>query len=411
MAITPWYTSSDLIEAIKRKISFPVSQNTFSEEDLLKFANEEVMIAQVPSILSFHEEYFVTTELVPLVLYQNRYAVPDRAIGLKLRDIFYQDISGNLFEMTRINSDDRAFFQNNVSANEAIYKFYLEGNDVVLTPKLMNNPNGNLLFVYFLRPNQLVPNDQAAIVQSFQKNIVIDNATLVPGDTLTIGSQVFTATSGAPLTNEFLIGATSILTASNLTTVINTNGVAIATNGSPATDTLLVTFTTVTIEFSASNELAIEVQDAFFIKCTDSIPTNITDNSYIDILQTKSGHKTLAMSILLGTGGVSGDTFMFSDDSEIPNNLVVGDYICAENECIIPQIPTDLHPGLAERTCARILSSIGDQQGLQAIQAKIQDISNAEGSLLDNRVEGAPQKVTALRSLLRYGKMRSIRKN
>jgi len=410
MAITPWYTSTDLIEAIKRKISFPVSQNTFDEEDLLKFANEEILIAQVPSVLSFHEEYFVTTEDVPLVLQQNRYAIPNRAIGLKLRDIFYKDISGNLFEMTRINSDDRAFFQNNVSANEAIYKFYLEGNDVVLTPKLMDNPSGSLLFVYFLRPNQLVPNDQAAIIQSFQKQLTIDNSTIVAGDTFTIDSTIFTAVAGVPSTNEFQIAGTSILTASNLVNTINANGIVTADNGTPATATITLTFTDRNTTFDSSNTTAIAISDAFLIKCTAAIPSNIQDGSIIDILQTKPGHKTLAMNITLGTNAVSGDTFNFSDDSDIPTNLVTGDYICLENECIIPQIPTDLHPGLAERTCARILASIGDQQGLQSVQAKIQDISVAEGSLLDNRVEGAPQKVTALRSLLRYGKMRSIRK-
>ena len=33
MAINgPWYTSEDLINSIKRKISFPISQNTFSDK-------------------------------------------------------------------------------------------------------------------------------------------------------------------------------------------------------------------------------------------------------------------------------------------------------------------------------------------------------------------------------------------
>jgi hypothetical protein len=53
----PWMTSDDLLESVKRKISFPSSQSTFTDADILAFANEELMISQVPSVMSFHEEY------------------------------------------------------------------------------------------------------------------------------------------------------------------------------------------------------------------------------------------------------------------------------------------------------------------------------------------------------------------
>jgi hypothetical protein len=86
-------------------------------------------------------------------------------------------------------------------------------------------------------------------------------------------------------------------------------------------------------------------------------------------------------------------------------NIQIGDYACVANECIIPQIPPDLHNTLAERTAARILAAIGDVEGLQASNAKLQEIETRQGTILDDRVEGAPQKITARHSLLRYGKM------
>jgi len=46
------------------------------------------------------------------------------------------------------------------------------------------------------------------------------------------------------------------------------------------------------------------------------------------------------------------------------------------NQCIIPQIPPELHSGLAERTAARILASLGDMSGLQASNAKIQELES-----------------------------------
>src|SRR3990167_2549765 len=119
----PYRTSDDLISDIKRKISFPVSQATFSEDDLLQFLNEEMMISQVSSVLDYHEEYYVTTVETPLVSNQNNYSIPDRAIGMKLRDLFWKDSSGNIFEMTRVSSDDRAYFQQNSGATQSIHKF------------------------------------------------------------------------------------------------------------------------------------------------------------------------------------------------------------------------------------------------------------------------------------------------
>jgi hypothetical protein len=105
----------------------------------------------------------------------------------------------------------------------------------------------------------------------------------------------------------------------------------------------------------------------------------------------------------LGIGHIVGTTINFTTN-DVPNTITIGDYICLSNECIIPQIPPDLHNGLAERTCARILAAIGDDAGVQATMSKIQEIELRQGTLLDNRAEGAPLKVTGRRGLLHYGK-------
>jgi len=76
----PWLTSDDLIAAVKRKIALPISQITFTESDILDFANEEMAISQVPSVMSFHEEYFVTEITADLEANKSRYPIPDRAI-------------------------------------------------------------------------------------------------------------------------------------------------------------------------------------------------------------------------------------------------------------------------------------------------------------------------------------------
>ena len=404
MAVKPWMTSRDLIESVKRKIAIPINQRTFTDEDILAFASEELMISQVPDIMQYHEEYFVFSEDVPLLSNKVRYAIPERALGQKFRDINYKDTNNNLFEMTRINPDDKAYWQRESSTMNAFHKYWLEGSEVVLSPRDMVNPTGSLQFTYFLRPNQLVPNERAAICSAFFKEITINNASMVAGDTFTIGDLVFTAVAGAPAALEFQIGVTPILTASNLATAINTNGTYSANNGSPASNVLMVLYSAQDVDFETNNAAAFVISNQIGVKFSTDLPDNIIDGINIDFLQTKPGHRTYKISVPLPIGSVSDDSITFNP-GVIPSSFIVGDYICEEYECIIPQIPPDLHNGLAERVCGRILSAQGDMQGLQMTGSKLQDIQRTEGILLDNRVEGSVQKVNQRKSLVSFLRM------
>lgn len=505
MANTPWMTSSDLIESVKRKISFPIAQNTFTETDILKFANEEMFISQVPSVLQFHEEYFVTYKLVPLKSNVSRYPIPDRATGMKLRDLFWQDQNGNMFDMTRVDEGDRAFFQANIGANQAIHKFFVEGNDVVLTPGVVTSPTGFLVFVFYLRPNQLVKNDRAATITAFNQKIKLNNSLISPLDTVKIGEVYYTAvnslggsisaitsysntttlitsvghqlTSGQTVIitgsnsnpivdgtyivnvldsdtflidiqiatsgnsgaftspNQFLIAATDILTANNFVQSLGLTGDVISASNS-GTDTITLGFADIYSDVSTNNTLGFVIPQSTIGIQFDQLASIYTDQEtnvqsplflngvLIDILKTKPGHQTFLYDVLVQANGITGTSIYFNKDqlmvpSGTVNNsasgpasiqtilapLVLGDYICLANEAIIPQIPPDLHNGLAERTAARLLAAIGDQQGLQASMAKIQEIDQRQGNILDNRSEGNPQKVLNRNSLLRYGKM------
>lgn len=414
MAFTPWMTSNDLIEAVKRKIAFPVSQNTFSEEDILRFANEEMYISQVPAILQYHEEYFVYRVVTPLVTNISRYSIPDRAIGMRLRDLMWSDSSGNYFEMTRINADDKAFFQRNIGANQAIHKFYIENNDVVLTPAVVGSPTGSLNFFIFLRPNQLVKNDRARIIQSFTQDITIaDNSAIGSSDVITI--TIATQTP-QPLPYDIAVtaGANATATAANIVTAI----AAAAIPGLTATasgPTVTCTFDDITTSFVALNETAFSVSSQLGFNFDANAAGLMTVNSKIDFLQTKPGHKTYVFDIRVRA--VNGSNVKVNRSDLLVDlatgfgftpqivNIQTGDYVCLAGESIIPQLPPDLHNMLAEKTAARILASMGDQAGLAMANDKIKEMEYRQGSLLNDRTDGAPQKITARHSILRYGKM------
>lgn len=438
MSTTPWYTSDKLIEAVKRKILFPISQNTFTEEDILAFANEEMFISQVPAVMQYHEEYFVYRVQIPLVTNISRYPIPDRAIGMKLRDLFWSDASGNYFEMTRISSGDKAFFQRNIGANQAIHKFYLENNDILLTPSVVGDPTGKLNFFIFLRPNQLVRDNRARFFTAFTQDITLTNNPSV-GDRFIISLNnqsnspsiyEFTAVSGLPSNSfEFQIGLTSTVTTSNLNAAINSSNINnLSSIQNNSNSTIIITYKDITANF-ISIPATTSLLDSFSVdaligfKINSSYEGLFSVGDLVDFLQTKPGHRTYSYDIEVKSVGsrVEGSTDvhyfkvtktdLFTYYSNGYNfqpaiaNIQIGDYVCVANECIIPQIPPDLHNALAERTAARILAAMGDNEGLQAANAKLQEIEVRQGTLLDDRSEGTPKKISARHSLLRYGKM------
>jgi len=501
MAYNPWMTSNDIIEAVKRKIAFPVSQNTFSEEDILRFANEEMFISQVPSVLQYHEEYFVYRVQTPLVSNISRYSIPDRAIGMRLRDLMWTDSAGNFFEMTRISADDKAFFQRNIGANQAIHKFYIENNDVVLTPSVIGDPTGFLNFFIFMRPNQLVKNERARTIQSFTQDItVVDNSALVVGDkiTITIATQ---SPNPIPTDITIVVGVNAAATAANIqaaitsaaiegvtasvggpinllnnaavtfqdagdtvtyaahglangtpisfSSITSTTGIspnvvyyvtnatintfqlasstggptlALTTNGSGVVANNVVTcaFDDITTSFIALNETALSISSQLGFTFGTELGSLFSVGSKIDFLQTKPGHKTYVFDIRVkAVANPSVGVYVLKvnrSDLLIPLStgynfppliagIQTGDYVCLAGESIIPQLPPDLHNMLAEKTAARILASLGDQAGHAMANDKIKEMEYRQGTLLNDRVDGAPQKITSRHSILRYNKM------
>lgn len=177
----PYMNSEALIKSIKLRAMIPESQNTFTAEGFLEFADEEMALGLVPSILVMHEDYLMYTEKVPLEQNKIRYAIPYRAIGNKLRDVAFEDGSGNVYQMTRISIGDISYYNN--TSNGSAYAFYVENNEIVLAPKnLTPATNTYLRMTYYMSPNQLVPSDQVAVVGSIDRTSGVVQFSNMPVD-------------------------------------------------------------------------------------------------------------------------------------------------------------------------------------------------------------------------------------
>jgi len=80
---------------------------------------------------------------------------------------------------------------------------------------------------------------------------------------------------------------------------------------------------------------------------------------------------------------------------------VVGDYIMAEKETVVPQLPAELHPLLAQRTAIKIHEAQGDFKAMERAQQELDRMEQYAYTIIDNRVEGAPQKINNTKSTLR----------
>lgn len=308
--IARYMTSSTLVESAKLRALLPETQITFREEDFLRFANEEMDTAVMPYVMSFHEDYFLFEEDVPLENNVNAYDIPYRAIGNKLRDVGYMDTGRNLYEMTRVSVEDMPYYQTdgNVASNSPIRSFMIRNNEVVLSPEIGFITQGFLRMYYYIRPNQLVSEDRVMVITNINRTT----------------------------------GQISV----------------------------------------------------------DKTPELYNIGTLVDLIQVKSPHKCLKIDISV-TNVDTVNNIISIDPSSIPSKLRKGDHIALAEECMIPQLPTDIHSMLAQRIACRCLEALGDQQGLAAANAKLAEMELKLGAVVDNRVEGAPLKVVNRHSMLR----------
>lgn len=154
-------TSDLLVESIKRRASIPESQSTFTKNDFLEFANEEMRLGIVPSIMSLHEDYLLFEIDIPLVDGKYEYTIPSRAVGNKLRDVQLKISEGNYSEMVRGSIGDR-FDNAGTSSLNNLRRYYIKNNKVVLS--FNSNLQGSLTMIFYIKPSKIVQEDRVGVI-------------------------------------------------------------------------------------------------------------------------------------------------------------------------------------------------------------------------------------------------------
>lgn len=434
-----YLSTNKLIENIKTRGFMPDTLVSFTDQDFLDFANEEMDIGIVPHILQYHQNYLLRETDVKLIHNISKYPIPHRAVGNKLNDVAYIDLSNNIYELTRLQLDDLPYEQwGTLATFNTLYRgFYVSGNEINLVPVDDITLDGYLRFYYYCRPNQLVTEDRVAIIQSIDYNkgiITVDKIPMVFQGITTfditsskspykitamdiVPTQVGTTSN---LTFTFGLPAIYNMTCSPKSSVLPGSYVIVNDNTSGLGLDYSFWFDTTGSDTPAAGTRGTLVKVDLTSSVTASDVAAVLANAMIgNLSSTMLASTSGGILILQGAGqGVSvGQNFSLSSQytqftvslpqggtNFLPMYLYVGDVLALQEETIIPQIPVELHSMLSQRVVMRCLEALGDTQGLQNAAAKLQEMEFKTGAMLDDRVEGAPEKIVNRHSFLRLAR-------
>jgi hypothetical protein len=376
----------------------------------------------LPVVLRTHEEYYVIDEDIPITSGKTKYKIPYRAIGNKTRDVQFVDDAGSFYEMSRISLEDRPEYQGSYTSSQFL-SFYVQADEVVLMQN--QTSNGNIRMSYYLRPNELVKDNRAGQITAVGNNCAIATITsyanLVSGtdDTITVMGTAFTATACCVVLGcaTFQAATSNDATATSLAAQINghaTVGCLVTATASCAVVTILAdsSSTTLTLSYTDGDcNIGATVSGIQTVFTVSSFPTHFSCTTCFDFIQGKSPNKIIGFDRAVGSVDLSAKTLTFCNTdlttidlfSSTPKALsfCVGDYIMKQEETIIPQLPAELRPILAQRTAVKLLEALGDTEGMRNAQQELERMEHNAMELINNRVEGAPQKVRSNHSPLR----------
>lgn len=152
------YTTDYLVDSIKRRGFIPSSSSTYTAEDILALANEELQEYVMNTVLECHEEYLVATYDVAVESGVANYDLPSRAVGGLLRTV-EMSVNGSFEPLTRIEPGR----EQDYPVNGSPAGYVVEANHLVLVPT-PTSASDTLRMKYFARPNYLVTPEQVGVI-------------------------------------------------------------------------------------------------------------------------------------------------------------------------------------------------------------------------------------------------------
>jgi len=138
----------------------------------------------------------------------------------------------------------------------------------------------------------------------------------------------------------------------------------------------------------------------------NSFPDGFAGSPEMDFVQFKAANQVLGFDIQPLTVDSNTKTVTFTP-TDLPSHLTAGDYLTVAQETIVPQLPVELHAVLCQRVAVAALEALGDHEGKMSAEARLEKMEKATTDIIDNRVEGAPEKINNRHGALREATLNS----
>ena len=200
------YTSDLLVEEVKNCGMIPEAQSLGSQDaQILSHLSEILQSELALELMKIREEYYIVTERLALTAGKTKYRIPDRAMGLKIRDLMYVDGSGDRYYLKGIPREELQRYKNSTDWPSG---YYIEGCYINLVMSGIS-PTGYLEVSYYFRPSDLVLTEEAAQVLTVSTSSL--TCTTVPS-TFTVGAlyDIHGQYSGAEIKSWSLVGTPGV---------------------------------------------------------------------------------------------------------------------------------------------------------------------------------------------------------
>lgn len=197
------FTVDNIIKSLKRRSVIPISQQTFTKEDILDYLQDEMESTVVPTIINYREEFFV--KFIDILIPQNNaeFEIPRQAVGAALRDVVlvHKQATGDVdfSNLPRLSLEKISTGSYNGSTLGSLYGFWLEDNTLKLYPRSGWGLTDQVRLHYFKRPPHLVFEkftSKITAINTVNKTVSVNNVPLgfVNGKEVSIirGYQPFT---------------------------------------------------------------------------------------------------------------------------------------------------------------------------------------------------------------------------
>jgi len=378
--------SQALIDSIKLRGFIPESQRTFSAQQFLDIATEKINISLMREIITARGDYLVYFEDIPLVQGSVGYPIPPRAHGDKLREASIIDANGKTKrELTQISMEELTDYRYDSMSRSygGSEPFYVQNNQIILLNE--NHSSDDKIRMYFyMRPNKLVVENRAMTADSVSQSVEVDLISPKSGSitAISLAGVITSANHGLSNGSQVIITGTDSSPAVDGTytvTVIDSN-------------TFSVPVTLTVAGSVGSYALAASV----VVVPSTNFPKHFTSGLLYDVVSHQSPNNIKIYDVPVNNLNNVSKTMSFRI-SDITKNgaiqIVKGNYITSAEETIVPNVPTEYHPVVAQMVAVHCMESMADEQQKQSANKTLESMKDDILSIVGNRIEGAPKKI------------------